>query len=142
MPDTRLPVLLYDGDCSLCNGVVRFMLRHDSRGLLHFAPLQSSPGQEFLRSRGLPTQDFDSLVFVTDWNDRERGAYLLRTTGALAAFSEIGGPWSAVSRLRVVPAVLRDGVYKLISRTRYAIFGKYRPRALADPAWEKRFLAR
>jgi predicted DCC family thiol-disulfide oxidoreductase YuxK len=141
MPSARLPVLLYDGDCRLCNGVVRFMLRHDTRGVLRFAPLQSPPGQDFLRSRGLPTNDFDSLIFVPDWDAREKGPFLSRTAGALAAFAEIGGPWRALARLRIVPAWLRDGVYRIISRTRYALFGSYRHQPLPNPEWEKRFLA-
>jgi predicted DCC family thiol-disulfide oxidoreductase YuxK len=142
MPASRIPVLLYDGECSLCNGVVRFMLRHDRAGALCFATLQSGEGQAFLRGHGLPDRDFDSLVFVPDWDARQSGAYLLRTTGALAAFSEMGSPWSALSGLRFIPALLRDAVYKLISRTRYALFGEYRPRPLEKPEWEKRFLAR
>jgi predicted DCC family thiol-disulfide oxidoreductase YuxK len=142
MPAERVPVLLYDGECSLCNGVVRFMLGHDHQGVLRFAPLQSDPAQEFLRARGLPTEDFDSLVFVPDWNDREKGAYLLRTTGVLAAFSEMGAPWDGMALLRFVPAFLRDAAYKLVSKTRYALFGEYRPRPLPHPEWEKRFLAR
>ena len=60
-PDRR-PVLLFDGECGLCNGVVRFLLRQDTAARLHFAPLQSGPAQEYLRAQGLPTADFDSLV--------------------------------------------------------------------------------
>jgi predicted DCC family thiol-disulfide oxidoreductase YuxK len=142
MSDPCVPVLLYDGECSLCNAVVRFLLLHDPGGRLHFAPLQSAPAQEYLRSQGLPTADFGSLVFVPDWSDQVRGAYLLRTSGALAAFAELGGAWRSVAWLRVIPAVLRDPIYKLISKTRYALFGVYKPRPLADPSWEKRFLAR
>jgi predicted DCC family thiol-disulfide oxidoreductase YuxK len=142
MTDPRAPVLLYDGECALCNGVVRFMLRHDAAGRIRFAPLQSPPAQEFLRSQGLPTDDFDSLVFVPDWGNRARGAFLLRTSGALAAFAVLDGPWRALSRLKLLPAFLRDPVYRLIAMTRTALFGKYKPRPLDDPAWEKRFLAR
>lgn len=142
MSDPRVPVLLYDGECSLCNAVVRFLLRHDPPGRLHFAPLQSEPAQGYLHSQGLPVADFGSLVFVPDWNNQERGAYLLRTNGALAAFAELGGAWHAVAWLRVIPAVLRDPFYKLVSKTRYALFGEYKPRPLPDPSWEKRFLAR
>jgi predicted DCC family thiol-disulfide oxidoreductase YuxK len=142
MSAPRVPVLLYDGECSLCNAVVRFLLRHDPRGRLHFAPLQSAPAQAYLRSQGLPTADFGSLVFVPDWDGQVPGAYLLRTSGALAAFAELGGAWRAAAWLRVIPAFLRDPFYKLVSKTRYALFGAYKPRPLADPSWEKRFLAR
>jgi predicted DCC family thiol-disulfide oxidoreductase YuxK len=142
MTDQRVPVLLYDGECGLCNGVVLFMLRNDAAGRLHFAPLQSEPGQKFLHEQGLPTADFGSLVFVPDWSHQTPGGYLLRTDGALAAFGELDSGWQALARLRVFPRGLRDAVYKLVSKTRYAIFGEYQPKPLPDPAWEKRFLAR
>jgi predicted DCC family thiol-disulfide oxidoreductase YuxK len=142
MTDQRIPVLLYDGECGLCNGVVRFMLRRDSRGRLHFASLQSEPGQAYLRAQGLPTADFGSLVFVPDWNDQRRGGYQLRTDGALAAFAELDSAWRAMAWFRIVPRFLRDAAYKVVSKSRYAIFGTYQPRPLPDPAWEKRFLGR
>jgi predicted DCC family thiol-disulfide oxidoreductase YuxK len=138
----RQPVLLYDGDCGLCNRVVRLLLRTDKAGRLNFAPLQSAPAQDYLRQQGLSTTDFDSLVFVPDWNRPAAGAYRLRTDGALAAAAEVGGIWRLVTWTRVLPAGLRDFFYKLVARSRYALFGKYRPAPLAKAEWEKRFLAR
>lgn len=138
----RQPVLLYDGECGLCNRLVRWLLRSDKTGRLHYAPLQSEPAQNYLRGQGLPTQDLDSLVFVPDWNAPRAGEARLRTDGALSAAAEVGGVWRVVSWLRILPAWLRDPVYKLIARTRYALFGKYRPSPLPKPEWEKRFLAR
>ena len=137
----RQPVLLYDGECGLCNRLVRALLRADQAGRLHYAPLQSEPAQAYLRGQGLPVTDFDSLVFVPDWN-RTADAPLLRTNGALAACAEVGGVWRVVAWLRVLPAWLRDPFYKLVARSRYALFGAYRPAPLPEPEWEKRFLAR
>jgi predicted DCC family thiol-disulfide oxidoreductase YuxK len=142
MPDLRTPVLLYDGECGLCNAVVRFILRHDREGRIRFAPLQSAPAQDYLHAKGLPEDDFDSLVFVPDWNAQAPGGFLLRTSGALAAFASMGGPWAALSRLAAIPTWLRDPAYWLIAKTRYALFGEYEPRPLENPDWEKRFLAR
>ena len=142
MSDPRLPVLLYDGTCRLCNGAVFFLLRHDRQGLLHFAPLQSAPGQDFLRMRGLPTEDFDSLVYVRDWNRRADSPFLRRTDGALAAAAELGRPWSRLAVLHFVPAYLRDAVYRLVAKTRPSLFGDYAPAPLPDSAWAARFLAR
>ena len=138
----RQPVLLYDGECGLCNRLVRQLLRSDKAGRLHYAPLQSQPAQVYLRAQGLPTEDFESLVFVPDWNDPRSGAPQLRTTGALSAAGVVGGLWRVVSWLRILPAWLCDPCYKLIARSRYALFGEYRPSALPDPEWKKRFLAR
>lgn len=140
-PDRR-PVLLFDGECGLCNGVVRFLLRQDTAARLHFAPLQSGPAQEYLRAQGLPTADFDSLVFVRDWNQPAHGAFLLRTDGALAACAEVGGLAGALAGFRVLPAWFRDACYRLVARWRYRLFGVYRPTPLPNPAWEKQFLSR
>ncbi len=136
------PVLLYDGQCGLCNRVVHLLLRTDRAGRLSYAPLQSALAQNYLRTQGLPTADFDSLVFVPDWDAPIVGAYCLRTDGALAAAEEVGGVWRLVTWTGVLPAGLRDLFYKLIARSRYALFGEYRPSPLPDPAWEKRFIAR
>ena len=141
--DAREPVLLYDGECGLCNRVVRFLLARDRAGRLHFAPLQSAPAQAYLRAQGLPPRDFASLVFVPDWKHPAPDGYRLRTDGALAAADEIGGPLRVIAEVaRMVPAFLRDAVYRLVARWRYALFGAYRPLPLPNPEWEQRFLAR
>jgi len=134
------PVLLYDGDCGLCNWAVRRLLATDKTGRLRYAPLQGSPAQAYLRSQGLPTEDFDSLVFVPDWDNPVRGASRLRTDGALAAAAVVGGPWRLVTWLRVLPAWLRDPFYQLVARTRYALFGQYRGRPLSETGPRERFL--
>ncbi|MEO6993515.1 MAG: DCC1-like thiol-disulfide oxidoreductase family protein [Lacunisphaera sp.] len=136
------PVLLYDGECGLCNRLVLSLLHSDSGGRLNFAPLQSPPAQGYLRSQGLPLTDFNSLVFVLNWDEPVPGGYRLRTDGALAACAVVGGGWRALSWLRILPRWLRDFFYRIIARTRYALFGQYRPVPLPNSEWEKRFLAR
>jgi predicted DCC family thiol-disulfide oxidoreductase YuxK len=139
--DARQPVLFYDGECGLCNFVVRFLLREDGPGRMHFAPLQSAPAEAYLRAQGLPTEDFDSLVFVPDWRRQEPGAYQLRTTGVLRAADEIGGVWRVLSWLRVLPGWLRDPFYKLVARLRYVLFGEFHGEPLAkSKEWGGRFL--
>src|SRR3954466_61418 len=102
------PVLLYDGECGLCNRVVRLLLKADRAGKLNYAPLQSEPAQEYLRGQGLPTRDFDSLVFVRDWDYPLIHPPLLRTDGALAACAVVGGRWGKFTSLWILPRWLRD----------------------------------
>lgn len=136
---SRKPVLFYDGECGLCNAVVRFLLREDDGAVLRFAPLQSPLGQRLLKRFGLPTEEFDSILFVPDLNgDR----HALRTAGVLGVLDALGGVWRVMARgARLVPAPIRDFAYKGVARTRYAVFGAYRPSPLPDPAWESRFLS-
>jgi predicted DCC family thiol-disulfide oxidoreductase YuxK len=138
--DARRPVLLYDGECGLCSAVVRLLLREDASGRLHFSPLQGPAAQAYLRTRGLPTADFDSLVFVPDWGRPEGLAPLRRSAGALAAADEPGGVCRVFSWLRILPGTWTDAAYRGIARVR-AVFGPPEGGAPAgDPVWEQRFV--
>jgi predicted DCC family thiol-disulfide oxidoreductase YuxK len=140
VPAPAKPVLFFDGECGLCNRIVRLLLRMDRRGGLQFAPLQGPTAQAYLRAHGLPTEDFDSLVFVPDWARRERAEFLLRTEGALAAARSVGGVGRALAWARVRPVSWRDAGYQLIARFRYRIWGEWKPRALARAEWAARFM--
>lgn len=105
-----------------------------------FAPLQGVAGQAFLRARGLETADFDSVVFIED-ADRADAAYWRRTAGALRAMQEMGGGWRRLARLLAkVPESWSNGFYLAVARTRYRLFGRYRPTPLPDPEWAKRMM--
>jgi predicted DCC family thiol-disulfide oxidoreductase YuxK len=134
------PVLFFDGECGLCYRVVLWLMWRDGRGVLRFAPLQGVTAQAYLRVHGLPTEDFDSLVYVPDWAARERREFLLRTDGALAAARAVGGWGAVVAWARVLPRAWRDGVYRVIARWRYRIWGEWTPRPFARPEWAARFL--
>ena len=58
------PVLLFDGVCNLCNGVVQRIIPRDPEGRIRFAPLQSETGKALLAGHGLPPGDLDSAVLV------------------------------------------------------------------------------
>lgn len=137
--DERRPVLLYDGECGLCSAVVRALLREDVAARLRFAPLQGAPAQAYLRARGLPTADFDSLVFVPDWEKPDAFPPRMRSDGALAAADEPGGLCRLLSWARVVPRPALDAAYRLVARVR-GIFGRPACTPAEDPAWAGRFL--
>jgi predicted DCC family thiol-disulfide oxidoreductase YuxK len=134
----RQAVLLYDGECGLCNATVRFLLREDDRGVLRYAPLQGRLGQRTLKRFGLPTQDFDSILFLPDRDGDRRH---LRTRGVIGVLDLVGGPWRPIAwALWWVPGPLRDLGYKLVARTRHRLFGPHQPSPLPDPRWETRFI--
>jgi predicted DCC family thiol-disulfide oxidoreductase YuxK len=135
------PVLLYDGECGLCNRVVRLLLRLDRSGRLRYAPLQSEPAQAFLRRHEMPTKDFDTLVFVTDWKHQNEAPYLVRTAGVIASMRVCGGVARLLANLlTVVPAGWRDAWYRFVGHTRYRWFGPWKPRPLPRAEWASRFV--
>ena len=141
-PTASQPVLLFDGECGLCNRLVRLLLRLDDRGRLRFAPLQGVAAQGYLRAHGLATTDFDTLIFVPDWNRRDRPEFLVRTTGVIAALRAVGGGTARTlaAVLAVFPEKVRDAGYRVVARWRYRVFGPWRDRPLARPEWRARFL--
>jgi predicted DCC family thiol-disulfide oxidoreductase YuxK len=44
-------IVLYDGDCPMCNYWVNFILKRDDKNKFMFAALQSDFGQDFLKKK-------------------------------------------------------------------------------------------
>jgi predicted DCC family thiol-disulfide oxidoreductase YuxK len=110
------PILLFDGQCALCDGTVRWLLRHD-RGRLHYAPLESGIAEAALKESGF-AGDRSSVVLVDASGAYQHSDAVWRTLRLLA------WPWRAGVVLRVIPRPLRDLGYKFIARNRFRIFGR------------------
>lgn len=127
-------IVLFDGVCNLCNGVVQFVLKHDKRDTFHFATLQSEAGQNLLRRHGLPTETFDSFVLVQNDQAWER------SDAALQVVRHLGAPWRWLFVFVILPKRLRDTLYNFVARHRYRWFGKKKACLLPGPDIAHRFL--
>ena len=115
------PVLLYDGVCALCNGVVRFALKRDGAGMFRFAPLESGVARELMGE----SASVDGVVLVTDALGRGQRVYR-RSDAVAEVLRMLGGGWRVLGRgLAVVPRVVREAGYGMVARTRYRVFGRY-----------------
>ena len=128
------PIILFDGVCNLCNGLVNFVVRHDSKAKFQFAALQSDAGQKLLNQFSLPTNDFDTFVLVED-----KYCYK-KSTAALRVFKVLGGFWSLLYVFIVIPRPIRNVVYNLIASNRYKLFGKKDKCLVPTPEIKARFL--
>ncbi len=139
----RGPVLLFDDECGLCQAIVRLLRAWDAAGQLRFAPLQGGAAQAWLRARGLPTEEFDTILFVDEWAERAHGPYRERTAGVIAALRSLdrGSARTAADLLALVPGPLRDAGYRGLARVRKRIFGTGRPDAWRGPEWAGRIVA-
>ena len=127
-------VILFDGFCHLCNGVVKFVLKRDSKHHIHFAPLQSEAGLCLLKAHGVPHENIDSIVLL------EAGKWSIESTSALRIVRHLRWPWSLLYFLIIIPRSVRDAVYRWIARNRYRWFGKSQTCMVPKPEWLERFL--
>jgi predicted DCC family thiol-disulfide oxidoreductase YuxK len=129
------PIVLFDGVCNLCEGVVRFIVRRDSRSVFRFAPLQSRIGQLLLEEHGISRSAGDTFVLVEGRN------HWVRSDAALRVTQRLPGAWPLVTLLRVVPRPWRDRVYSLVVRNRYRWFGRKATCVIPSGELRDRFLS-
>lgn len=125
--------MLFDGDCNLCNGAVKFILRRDPAGRFHFAALQSAAGRQALAAAGVTGPLPDSIVLVSE------GGIAVKSTAALRITRGLRWPWPLLAVFWLVPFPLRDLVYDWIARHRYRWFGKNKACLVPRPEWRARF---
>jgi predicted DCC family thiol-disulfide oxidoreductase YuxK len=127
-------VVLFDGVCNLCNGLVSFLIPRDPDGRLRFAALQSDAGQELLTRHGLPTDGFDSFVLV------EGEQLYTKSDAAIRVAELLGWPYRAARVGRLVPRGLRDSIYDIVADNRYDWFGRKDQCMIPDEDVSDRFL--
>ncbi len=131
-------LVLYDGRCPLCNGVVRFLLRVDRKEKLMFASLQSETAR-LLASLWL-TSDETIILVSRLGTGHER--ICTKSDAVLEIFRLLGGWWKAFTVFAIIPRPVRDRVYDWVARHRFRWFGSYPPEAcpLPAPEFRQRFL--
>ena len=116
------PIVLFDGVCNLCAGAVRFVIRRDRRGRFRFAALQSDTGRRILTAARVETpgsgEPPQSLILFAG------GKVYRSSTAALLILAGLGRAWPFVATLLVIPAPLRNLVYRFVARNRYHWFGR------------------
>ncbi|MBA9843546.1 MAG: thiol-disulfide oxidoreductase DCC family protein [Ralstonia sp.] len=127
-------IVVYDAHCLLCSGSIQFLLRHDRQGLLRFASMQGQTGRQLLAQAGVNPDDVDTVLFVRDGRAWRESAAILRILHAL------GWPWRLAWIGWLIPATLRDALYRRVARNRYRWFGRSDTCILPPPGAAQRFL--
>jgi predicted DCC family thiol-disulfide oxidoreductase YuxK len=144
-PDDRLlndrclmHLVLYDGRCPLCNGIVRFLLRCDRQGKLMFAPLQG----ETARSLASLWEQRDETIILVSYVGTDRERVCEKSDAVLEIFRLLNSVWKALTILAVIPRAVRDRVYDWVARNRFRWFGSpaYEECPLPPPEYRARFL--
>src|SRR5215211_5466222 len=105
-----MPIILFDGVCNFCNGIVNFINRQDNQRIFRFADLQSAAGRQLLQEYHLQTNNMDTFILI------DEGKAYERSTAALKLYNKLPWYWKWTQLFRIVPRFIRDAVYSFIAR--------------------------
>jgi predicted DCC family thiol-disulfide oxidoreductase YuxK len=128
------PIILFDAECVLCSSNAQFVLAHDRAGQFRLASMQSEVGAALYREHGMDPRDPVSILLIEGGRVRQDSDAVLRI------YEGLGFPWRLVGVLRIVPASLRDRVYRWVARNRYRLFGKRATCWVPPPQYRNRLL--
>jgi predicted DCC family thiol-disulfide oxidoreductase YuxK len=137
--DSAGAVLLYDGSCGFCAESVQLVLRHDRRGALRFAALDSIFGRAVL-TRYPELARVDSMIWVEPASGGAGERVFTRSAAALRVARYLGGAWRLAGVTALIPRVLRDAVYDLVARHRHQLTRGGPHCLVPTPAQRARFL--
>lgn len=127
-------IILFDGVCNLCNGVVRFIIAKDKSRLFRFAAIQSPVGQSMIDQYAARDKPTVTIYYIRDGNCFQK------STAILYILKDLGGVWRCFYPLIFIPSFIRDAMYLLLSRNRYRLFGKRESCMTPSPEIKERFM--
>lgn len=133
-------IVFYDGECVLCNGVVRLLLHIGVPEGFYFASQQGHTWAQLLDAT--PTlRDVDSIAVLREVSDCPP-VLRIRSEAVLWLLTQLRLPYALAGLALLVPLPLLDLGYRLLARYRKRILGEIAPGdcPLPPPAFRTRFL--
>jgi predicted DCC family thiol-disulfide oxidoreductase YuxK len=130
----KAPMLVYDGECGFCARSVQFILGHEQRHDLLFVPRDSELGKDLRRQFHL--EAVESMLWIAD------GKAAIESDATLNAAKYLGGIWAMLATIGwLVPAFLRNLVYRFVARNRRRISGSATACLIPTTEQRTRFLS-
>lgn len=130
-PEDPKVILFYDGECGLCNRVVRWILKHEKSQDLFFVSLDSDFAKTFLANENIDLEKTNTLFFF------KIGYLYSESDAALQIVDYLKWYWQCLKIAYVIPKVIRDKCYRVIAINRKRIPAKSCDVSTAN---QKRFL--
>jgi predicted DCC family thiol-disulfide oxidoreductase YuxK len=118
--DVVKPIVIFDGNCQLCNFSVSILRQADKGNRLTFIPFQ----RLFLYPELPVLPIIESIAPNTVVVISTVGIVLVKSNAIIYALKALGGFFRIFVLAKVVPRFIRDWLYDLIARNRYWLFGK------------------
>ena len=110
-------ILFFDGDCSLCNKTVQFILTHEAktRNSILFCSLQSNYAKQTLERYQYDFNQLSTLVLLAG------NKVYYKSNAAIGVTSFLKAPYKWCILFKIVPLFIRDSVYNYIAKNRKSL---------------------
>ena len=126
-------VILFDGTCAFCERSVRFIATRDA-GYFKFGASQNPEGRELLARYGTNREAARSIILIED------GVVYLRSTAVLRIARRLSAPWRWAAMFLIVPAPIRDAIYRVVAAVRLRIAGESNACEIPPPEIRQRLI--
>jgi len=114
--DLNRPLILFDSECKLCNGSIRFIVERDRDNSFNYLPIKSEEAKRILKEFDDRLKNSESILLIIDDKIMEYSTAVLTITRYLSGF------WPVVYGLIIIPEFIRDPIYKFIASRRHKWF--------------------
>lgn len=107
-------ILFFDGDCSLCNKTVQFIIKHEKniKEPILFCSLQVTYAKQVLEKYHYNFKELNTLVLLVD------NKVFYKSDAALNIATYLKSPYRWLTVFKIVPKFIRDSVYSYVSNNR------------------------
>jgi predicted DCC family thiol-disulfide oxidoreductase YuxK len=126
-------VVLFDGVCVFCSRWVRFVMARDPEATFRFVAVQEPYGEALAQRLGIDTAFAETNAMIVD------GRAYFKSDAAIEVLSRLPH-WSWVRVFRAIPRLVRDGLYDMVARNRYRLFGRTETCLVPTPELMRHFL--
>lgn len=130
LQDSKLPekvlgrdIVFFDGQCVLCNGVIKNVLAADKDKHFLICAQQSDMGQKLLSRHNIDLGSLASIYVITNCGTKEES--ILKRGRAVQYMLKNLKPYRPLAAvMSVFPPPLVDLGYRFVANIRYRVFGK------------------
>lgn len=117
IPDSK-KLIVYDGQCMLCDYWVRVLLRHDKKEVFYFTELQSETGKSVQKYLGIEYLKMDSIILYVP-----QKAYYIKSAAIFEIVRSLPWYFNGLMIFKILPQFVTDKIYALLAKNRYRWFG-------------------
>ncbi len=116
--NNKSKIIIFDGDCVLCNTAVNFLYSRLDDKEYDFISSQSNEGCKLTTKYNLGTLPAHTIVLV------KGNKIFTKSDAVLEITNDLSLGWRLLKFFKFIPKNIRDWAYNYISKHRYKLFGK------------------